>query len=53
MDVIIGKQKFIQYDKSNNLLDEKGSQYNFLDTYIYIYIYIYTRSLVGYDGNAE
>ena len=31
MYVIIGKQKCIQCDELKNLLDEKGTQYNYLD----------------------
>jgi hypothetical protein len=30
MHSIIGKQKFIQYDGLQNLLDEKGTRYNYL-----------------------
>ena len=31
MYVMIGKQKCIQYDELKNLLDEKVTQYNYLD----------------------
>jgi len=31
MHVIIGRQKCIQCDEFKNILDEKGTQYNYLD----------------------
>ena len=53
MYVIIGKHKCIQCDELKNLLDEKGTQYNYLDmtemphkTMTYLRMYYHSFSIV-------